>query len=108
MEALQAEFLRLAREGLAAFPPEDLARLAREAEGYCHESGVVLYCVLGKIASDLAWRWEDVDAVPTTLLTTLDGVLSHALPRVLNEGEGAYVLATALREEIQTILKDSW
>lgn len=102
---------RLANEGLAAAPGDELTDLAIWCRDYCEASGDGRYCSLGETLRSLDdWRQQHDErgGVPAGLLRDIERVIKAWLLAILDAedpAEGSQ-LARTLRQEVQSLLLD--
>ena len=100
---------RLAVEGIAATPGDDLTVLALWCRDFCEASGDARYCSVADTLTALdQWRQQHDESggVPTGLLRDIDQVIQAWLPDVLDADvpADASQLARTLRQEVQSLL----
>lgn len=100
---------RLARDGFAAVPGDQLTDLAVWCRDYCEASGDGRYCSVGETLRSIDDWWREHDepgGVPTELLREIEHEVMSWLPAVLaavTPGDGA-ALARTMREAVQARL----
>ena len=103
------ELLRLAGQGLAAYPPSGIGGLAEASSELCETTGDVRYCVIADGLRIFA-RWlashGDGAAIPNGSVAELDE-LFRRIPSILDESEPevAIALARAFKEETEVVVE---
>ncbi len=105
----KAELIRLAGQGVAAFPPGRLRDAADYCWDQCEATGDARHCVLWVGLDLIARRFEDDDHLATRAVVKVDEALRRHLTDVLDAAtalEGT-LLARTLRDEIVSALRDA-
>jgi hypothetical protein len=106
---IRADLLRLAEEGLTAYPPSALGELADSCKSFCADRADVRYCLLADAFRMVADWFDERDrygGITRSSVMELDGVFSR-LPPILDEEEmtAAAAFAGALRDEVSLIFE---
>ena len=98
----QHSLRRLAKGGIARFPPADLGPLADWCWDYGEATGDARYCSLWRALHPIAEAFDDRGALPTELVNHFDAVLNELLDGVLDAetAESGSMLARSLREQL--------
>jgi hypothetical protein len=102
----KSELLRLAEDGLAAFPPVRLSDLSIDCRQFAEATASARMFVLADVVGLLASAWEPHGAVPVKIRERLDLLLSVRMLSILTEEDehAAVSPATSFREDLRLVL----
>jgi hypothetical protein len=101
----KSELLRLAENGIAAYPPDAFGELATQCRQSAEATASPRFFVLAGAVEMMATAWEQFEAVNVGIQERLDVLLATRLPLILSEPDenAATSLATAMREDMSLV-----
>jgi hypothetical protein len=94
---------RLASNGVAAFPPDDLSALAELCGEHGEFTGDARYCSLQRTIEIVDLLFQEDGAVELRLVNRIDQMLGEQLPGVLNAAEAVDGAQAARRLRLEIL-----
>jgi hypothetical protein len=103
---VEDDLLRLARDGVAGFPPAQFGGLVAECRGAAEQRLGLRFLPIAEAVDVLREAWEPYEAFWTKTTALLDSVLGADLPLILTEGseEAAVYLAKSMYDALKLII----